>query len=60
MKQICLLLMLLGSVLSVGAQQFDDDFEDRTLRLDYVFAGDNRTQHNNCRRRLAGLGARVG
>ena len=45
MKQICLLLMLLGSVLSVGAQQFDDDFEDRTLRFDYVFAGDNRTQH---------------
>ena len=26
-------------------QQFDDFFEDRTLRLDYVFAGNNREQH---------------
>lgn len=26
-------------------QQFDDFFEDRTLRLDYVFAGNNREQY---------------
>ena len=26
------------------AQRFDDYFEDRTLRLDYIFAGDNQTQ----------------
>jgi hypothetical protein len=26
-------------------QEFDDFFEDRTLRLDYVFAGNNREQH---------------
>jgi hypothetical protein len=27
--------------LGVQAQQFEDDFEDRTLRLDYTFAGDD-------------------
>lgn len=27
------------------AQQFDNFFVDRTLRLDYVFAGNNREQH---------------
>lgn len=27
------------------AQQFDDHFDDRTLRLDYIFAGNNRQQH---------------
>lgn len=29
---------------ALHAQQFDDYFEDRTLRLDYIFAGDNRSQ----------------
>ena len=27
------------------AQDFDDYFVDRTLRLDYVFAGNNHEQH---------------
>ena len=32
-------LLLLSS--SLNAQRFEDYFEDRTLRLDYTFAGDN-------------------
>lgn len=28
----------------VSAQVFEDYFEDKTLRLDYIFSGDNRTQ----------------
>ena len=27
------------------AQRFDDFFEDRTLRLDYIFGGSNKSQH---------------
>ena len=32
-------LLLLSS--SLSAQRFEDYFEDRTLRIDYTFAGDN-------------------
>lgn len=45
MKAFCVLLM--SMLLSVGtraARPFDEVFEDRTLRLDYIFAGDNRHQ----------------
>lgn len=40
-------LWLLGFMthLPAAAQQFDDFFEDRTLRLDYVFGGSNKSQH---------------
>ena len=34
------LLLLLLSIASASAQRFEDYFEDRTLRLDYTFAGD--------------------
>jgi hypothetical protein len=34
------LLLVLLSVASASAQRFEDYFEDRTLRLDYTFAGD--------------------
>ena len=41
--------LLFASLLSVFAlysygQRFEDYFEDRTLRLDYIFAGDSSQQ----------------
>ena len=32
------------TALTAGAQQFDEHFSDSTLRLDYIFAGSNKTQ----------------
>ena len=41
----CLLFILLTLSFSpVGAQDFEDYFEDRTLRIDYTFAGDSARQ----------------
>lgn len=41
----CLLFFLLTLSFSpVGAQDFEDYFEDRTLRIDYTFAGDSARQ----------------
>ena len=40
-----ILLMTAGKAFAQGSVAFDDYFEDRTLRLDYVFAGNNREQH---------------
>jgi len=40
MKRIILSTALLLTMVSVSAQRFEDYFEDRTLRLDYTFAGD--------------------
>ena len=53
MRQITIkrLLLLVGIMLaavkvqSQGAVAFDQYFEDRTLRLDYVFAGNDKEQH---------------
>ena len=45
MKRTGLLLVLWAMSLTVGAQAFDECFADSTLRLDYVFAGDNKRQH---------------
>ena len=42
--RLLLCMLLLTSVLTAAAQEFDDYFEDRTLRLDYVFAGDANQQ----------------
>ena len=36
---------MVGLTCSAQAQKFDEFFENRTLRLDYVFAGDNTHQH---------------
>ena len=41
MKKILTISFLLFSSLVSNAQRFDDYFEDRTLRLDYTFAGDH-------------------
>ena len=40
MRKVFIIIVLLLFVLSVKAQRFEDFFEDRTLRLDYTFAGD--------------------
>ena len=42
----CLIIigLTLSTTLSASAQKFEDYFEDRTLRLDYTFAGDDILQ----------------
>ena len=45
MKKYLIISCLLISTVSIHAQKFADYFEDRTLRLDYIFAGNN-TQQN--------------
>jgi hypothetical protein len=42
MKKVLVISSLLFISLSSTAQHFEDYFEDRTLRLDYTFAGDNK------------------
>jgi len=44
MKKILIITLLYTVSLSVYAQRFEDYFEDRTLRLDYIFAGDSCQQ----------------
>ena len=44
MKRILFSLFIALAALSAVAQQFDECFSDSTLRLDYVFAGNNRDQ----------------
>ena len=39
MKKTIVIVLLLMTVASVQAQRFEEYFEDRTLRLDYTFAG---------------------
>ena len=41
MKKLLIITTLLYCVIYANAQRFDDYFEDRTLRLDYSFSGDN-------------------
>ena len=40
-KYLIIIALTLGTCLYTDAQRFEDYFEDRTLRLDYTFAGDN-------------------
>ncbi|MBP5713872.1 MAG: peptidase M64 [Prevotella sp.] len=42
MKKLLIITVLLISIINISAQRFEDYFDDRTLRLDYTFAGDNR------------------
>ena len=44
MKNCLFTLVLALAALTVTAQQFDDCFDGRTLRLDYVFAGNHDAQ----------------
>ena len=41
MRNLFIIIALLSGTVSIQAQPFEDYFEDRTLRLDYTFAGDN-------------------
>lgn len=44
MKRITTFFIVLCLTVASGAQSFDDVFEDRTLRLDYIFSGNSREQ----------------
>ena len=44
MKKIFIISLLSAIVTCTSAQGFNDWFEDRTLRLDYTFSGDNSQQ----------------
>ena len=44
MRKLFIISVLLLSSFSAQAQNFDDYFEDKTLRLDYTFAGDATRQ----------------
>ena len=44
-KTLIALAAVCCSLLTAGAQTFSDDFTGRTLRLDYVLAGNNHEQH---------------
>lgn len=44
-KFLSLLMALLTIAISTQAQDFDQYFEDATLRLDYIFGGDNINQN---------------
>lgn len=45
MRRNLLLTTLFLATIAVSAQQFDEYFDGRTLRLDYIFAGDSINQH---------------
>ena len=44
MKKLLIIKLLLILALPINAQRFEDYFEDRTLRLDYTFAGSDVIQ----------------
>lgn len=44
-KRIYTFALAAMAVLSVKAQVFDEYFEDKTLRIDYIFSGTDSTQH---------------
>jgi hypothetical protein len=45
MKKVFYILLFLLSCFHVNAQDFDEWFHDKTLRLDYTFSGDNHNQY---------------
>lgn len=44
-KLILCMAMLLLTAVGATAQNFDRYFQDKTLRIDYIFSGDRNTQH---------------
>lgn len=44
MKRLCFLFFVVLSALSVSAQDFNRWFEDKTLRIDYIFSGNDHEQ----------------
>ena len=45
MKTYLTLMICICCAMTTHAQNFDEYFEDATLRLDYIFAGNDREQH---------------
>ena len=45
MRKLFLLFAALAIVSTVSAQEFDNNFQDATLRLDYTFMGNASEQH---------------
>lgn len=45
MKRLCLLFSVVLAALSVSAQDFNAWFQDKTLRIDYIFSGNDHEQH---------------
>ena len=45
MKFVLIFIFYLLSCFFAGAQDFDAWFQDKTLRLNYTFSGDNRNQY---------------
>ena len=45
MKRLCFLFCVVLSALSVSAQDFNSWFRDKTLRIDYIFSGNDHEQH---------------
>ena len=52
MKRFFFSLLIAAAAVTAMAQQFDEWFVDSTLRLDYVFAGNNRDQRKRRRRKV--------
>ena len=46
MRNLFIIIALLSATVSIQAQRFEDYFEDRTLRLDYTFAGSPEPSRN--------------
>ena len=44
MKQFCCTLLFFLATLTSYAQNFADFFQDKTLRVDYIFTGDANRQ----------------
>ncbi len=45
MRYILLLIAVISIAAQTNAQEFEDYFTDNTLRLDYIFGGNNRSQY---------------
>lgn len=45
MRKLFTLALLFVGIATASAQSFEDNFEDRTLRIDYTFIGNSQEQH---------------
>ena len=62
MRQICCIVLFFFTFVEGYAQNFADYFQDKTLRVDYIFTGDARQQaiySTNCHNFLPGQVASI-
>ena len=45
MKRLCFLFFVVLSALGISAQDFNSWFQNKTLRIDYIFSGNDHEQH---------------